>query len=70
MWSFVPLVAYHAGGGAASFWPPSQHIRDYDLALAMHMSFGIAACYRGPGLCAKLKRPLYLEVGAFLICCH
>ena len=50
VWSFVPLIAYHAGGGAASFWPPSQHIRDYELALAMHMSFGIAACYRGPGL--------------------
>lgn len=50
VWSFVPLVDYHAGGGAASFWPPSQHIDEYELALAMHMSFGVAACYRGPGL--------------------
>lgn len=50
VWSFVPLVPYHAGGGAASFWPPSHHIEEYELALAMHMSFGIAACYRGPGL--------------------
>ena len=22
----------------------------YELAIAMHMSFGVAACYRGPGL--------------------
>ena len=46
-WSFVPLVAYHAGGGAASFWPPSSHLQEYELAIAMHMGFGIAACYRG-----------------------
>lgn len=50
VWSFVPLVDYHAGGSAASFWPPSQHIDEYELALAMHMSYGVAACYRGPGL--------------------
>lgn len=49
-WSFVPLVAYHAGGNAASFWPPSAHLQEYELAIAMHMSYGVAACYRGPGL--------------------
>lgn len=49
-WSFVPLVQYHAGGGAASFWPPSAHLQEYELAIAMHMSYGVAACYRGPGL--------------------
>jgi len=53
VWSFVPLVEYHAGGGAASFWPPSMHIDEYELALAMHMSFGVAACYRGPGKCSS-----------------
>ena len=49
-WSFVPLVPYHAGGGAASFWPPSAHLQEYELAIAMHMAYGVAACYRGPGL--------------------
>jgi len=49
-WSFVPLVPYHAGGGGASFWPPSAHLKEYELAIAMHMSYGVAACYRGPGL--------------------
>jgi hypothetical protein len=36
-WSFVPLVAYHSGGEAASFWPPSAHLKEYELAIAMHM---------------------------------
>ena len=46
----MPLIPYHAGGEAASFWPPSQHLADYNIALAMHFGFGIAACYRGPAL--------------------
>lgn len=49
-WSLVPLVDYHAGGAAAAFWPPSAHLQEYETALAMHLSYGVAACYRGPGL--------------------
>ena len=57
-WSFVPLVAYHAGGGAASFWPPSSHLQEYELAIAMHMGFGIAACYRGTSTKTRFPVPL------------
>ena len=60
-WSFVPLVAYHAGGGAASFWPPSSHLQEYELAIAMHMGFGIAACYRG----TKARFPVPLAPSSF-----
>ena len=49
VWSFVPLVDYHAGGGAASFWPPAQHAAECELAPAVHISElrRVAACGRG-----------------------
>jgi hypothetical protein len=46
-WMFVPLVDYHGGGADAAFEPMSQHLPEYEMALAQYMGAGIAACYRG-----------------------
>ena len=46
-WMFVPLQDYHGGGAAAAFEPMSQHLAEYEIALAQYMGAGIAACYRG-----------------------
>ena len=46
-WMFVPLVDYHGGGDAAAFEPLSQHLVEYEWALAQYLGAGIAACYRG-----------------------
>ena len=46
-WMHVPLVVYHAGGDAAKFEPMSEHLVEYDWALAQYLGSGVAACYRG-----------------------
>ena len=46
-WMFVPLVPYHAGGDAAMFEPLSEHLTEYEWALAQYLGAGVAACYRG-----------------------
>ena len=46
-WMFVPLVVYHGGGNAAMFEPLSQHLPEYNWALAQYLGAGVAACYRG-----------------------
>ena len=37
-----------AGGDAAMFMPLSEHIDEYEWALAQYLGAGVAACYRGP----------------------
>jgi len=44
---FVPLVDYHGGGAAAAFEPMSQHLPEFEMALAQYLGAGVAACYRG-----------------------
>lgn len=46
-WMFVPLTDYHAGGDEAAFDPMSQHLLEYEWALAQYMGAGVGACYRG-----------------------
>lgn len=46
-WMFVPLVDYHGGGDDAAFEPMSQHLPEYNMALAQYLGAGVAACYRG-----------------------
>lgn len=43
-WFFVPLVQYHAGGSAATFF---DHLEEFEWALAQYLGAGVAACYRG-----------------------
>jgi len=49
-WMFVPLVDYHGGGDAAAFEPLSEHLQEYEWALAQYLGYGTAACYRGTRL--------------------
>ena len=44
---FVPLIDYHGGFAAAAFEPLSQHLLEYEWALAQYLGYGVAACYRG-----------------------
>lgn len=46
-WMFVPLVQYHGGGAVAMFEPLSQHLKEYEWALAQYFGYGVAPCYRG-----------------------
>jgi len=46
-WMFVPLVDYHGGGADAAFEPMSEHLPEFEMALAQYMGAGVAACYRG-----------------------
>ena len=46
-WMFVPLVEYGGGGASAMFEPLSDHIVEYEWALAQYLGAGVAACYRG-----------------------
>ena len=46
-WMFVPLTQYHGGGDAATFEPLSDHLVEYEWALAQYFGAGVAACYRG-----------------------
>jgi hypothetical protein len=45
-WVFVPLVPYH-GGDDSKFEPMSEHLPEYNMALAQYLLAGVAACYRG-----------------------
>ena len=45
-WVFVPLVPYH-GGADSQFEPMSEHLPEYNMALAQYLLAGVAACYRG-----------------------
>ena len=45
-WVFVPLVPYH-GGSDSQFEPMSEHLAEYNMALAQYLLAGVAACYRG-----------------------
>lgn len=45
-WVFVPLVPYH-GGADSAFEPMSEHLPEYNMALAQYLLAGVAACYRG-----------------------
>ncbi len=45
-WMFVPLVPYH-GGPDSQFEPMSEHLPQYNMALAQYLLAGVAACYRG-----------------------
>lgn len=45
-WVFVPLVPYH-GGADSQFEPMSEHLAEYNMALAQYLLAGVAACYRG-----------------------
>jgi hypothetical protein len=47
VWSFVPLVDYHGGGGPAAFEPMSAHLAAYGTALANAFGTGVATCWRG-----------------------
>lgn len=44
---FVPILEYHSGGADAEFAPLSQHLQEYEWALAQYLGAGVAACYRG-----------------------
>ena len=46
-WTQVPLLDYHGGGAAAAFDPMSQHLAEFEMALAQNLGAGVAACYRG-----------------------
>jgi hypothetical protein len=46
-WMFVPLVDYHGGGADAAFEPMSEHLPEFEMALAQYLGAGVAACYRG-----------------------
>lgn len=46
-WMFLPLVNYEGGGPAAWFEPLSQHLTEFDFALAQYFGAGVQACYRG-----------------------
>ena len=46
-----------SGGAAAAFEPLSEHLLEYEWALAQYLGYGVAACYRGPRsvlLCASI----------------
>ena len=46
-WTQVPLQDYHGGGPAAAFDPESQHLAEFEMALAQNFGAGVSACYRG-----------------------
>lgn len=49
-WMFVPLVPYHDGPPESTFEPLSQHLAEYEMALAQYLGSGVAAAYRGQRL--------------------
>ncbi len=40
-------VCVYVGGAAAQFEPLSDHLIEYEWALAQYLGYGVAACYRG-----------------------
>lgn len=49
-WMFVPLVQYQGGGAAATLEPLKEHLDFYEKHLALNLTSGVQACYRGPRL--------------------
>ena len=49
-WMFVPLVQYQGGGAAATLEPLKEHLDFYQKHLALNLTAGVQACYRGPRL--------------------
>lgn len=49
-WMFVPLVAYHGGGAAATIEPLNEHLDHYEVMMKSNLGLGVQACYRGPRL--------------------
>lgn len=49
-WMFIPLVAYHGGGAAATIEPLRKHLPDYERHLANNLGYGAQACCRGSRL--------------------
>ena len=49
-WMFVPLVQYQGGGAAATLEPLREHLDFYERHLALNLTSGVQACYRGPRL--------------------
>ncbi len=49
-WMFVPLVQYQGGGAAATLEPLKDHLDFYEKHLALNLTSGVQACYRGPRL--------------------
>jgi len=47
---FVPLVEYQGGGAAATLEPLKDHLDFYQRHLALNLTSGVQACYRGPRL--------------------
>jgi hypothetical protein len=47
---FVPLVQYQGGGTAATLEPLRDHLDFYEKHLALNLTSGVQACYRGPRL--------------------
>ena len=46
-WSFLPVEEYHGGGDAAKFEPLTEHLAEYDWALAQAAASGVWPCVRG-----------------------
>jgi hypothetical protein len=46
-WMFLPLQNYEGGGPGAWFEPLTEHIKEYEFALAQYFGAGVQACYRG-----------------------
>ena len=45
------------GGSAAQFEPLSEHLVEYEWALAQYLGYGVAACYRGPRYVLVIAQP-------------
>ena len=49
-WSFLPIEEYHGGGDTAKFEPLTEHLAEYDWALAEAAASGVWPCVRGKRL--------------------
>jgi len=49
-WGFLPVEQYHGGGSAAMFEPLTEHLPEYDWALAEAAACGVWPCVRGKRL--------------------
>ena len=47
---YVKQLYLSTGGEAAEFDPMSHYLLQYEWAMAQYLSYGVAACYRGPRL--------------------
>ncbi|MBR4205768.1 MAG: hypothetical protein IKQ92_09850 [Clostridia bacterium] len=46
-WGFLPVDIYHGGGDAAKFEPLTEHLAEYDWAIATAAASGVWPCVRG-----------------------